>query len=197
MVRFNWNQNDPSVVNNERLLFFIRGNPVPMPRPRVVHGSLRTGRNHFFGRAGVRFYNPAAGHIRDFQQAMTRMLDTLQVDQSPFVFNRSVPLKIRVVFHIPRPGYHFTSNTGTIAPHYQGTSIPRRQGDLDNYAKFVLDAMNGIVYGDDTQVMILVAMKLNDNDLANGGRTEIDVTVCRNDTLSLAAILHDADGADE
>ena len=38
-----------------------------------------------------------------------------------------------------------------------GVTTP--SGDLDNYAKSILDGMNGVVWGDDRQVVMLAAQK--------------------------------------
>jgi Holliday junction resolvase RusA-like endonuclease len=50
---------------------------------------------------------------------------------------------------------------------------PSRRGDIDGPSKFVLDAMNGIVYADDAQVMLFIVRK--DHDPKNP-RTVITVS---------------------
>jgi Holliday junction resolvase RusA-like endonuclease len=45
--------------------------------------------------------------------------------------------------------------------------------DIDNLAKFVLDALTGIVYKDDKQVAKMVELKMWDNLAAHNGRTVI------------------------
>ena len=47
--------------------------------------------------------------------------------------------------------------------------------DIDNLAKLVLDALNGIAHSDDKQVVKLVAHKLIDTVGACGGRTVVEV----------------------
>lgn len=56
----------------------------------------------------------------------------------------------------------------------------RRRVDVDNLAKFTLDAMNGTVYTDDVQVVRLVVTKVYDNKDDCSGRTEVKVTAIKN-----------------
>ena len=48
--------------------------------------------------------------------------------------------------------------------------------DIDNMAKFVLDALNGLVYEDDKQVVKLVVYKLLDSIGECEGRTVVEVS---------------------
>lgn len=49
---------------------------------------------------------------------------------------------------------------------------PRRSGDLDNRLKVVLDAMQGLLYHDDSQIVELHAHRFDDPDCP---RVEVDV----------------------
>ena len=51
----------------------------------------------------------------------------------------------------------------------------RRCVDVDNLAKFVLDLMNGTVYTDDHQVVILKVIKVYDNDGECNGKTSVKI----------------------
>ena len=48
--------------------------------------------------------------------------------------------------------------------------------DIDNLAKFVLDALNGLLYTDDRQVVKLLVYKLLDNQGECEGRTVVEVS---------------------
>lgn len=50
----------------------------------------------------------------------------------------------------------------------------RARGDLDNYIKAVLDAMNGVIYADDAQVVVIYASK---HVCEKGDRPGVLVTV--------------------
>ena len=59
-------------------------------------------------------------------------------------------------------------------------------GDIDNYVKFVLDAMSGVVYRDDRTVALLQVVRLYDNDQGCGGATDVSVSVVTNDDIQSA-----------
>ena len=44
-------------------------------------------------------------------------------------------------------------------PRHRGMLVPLDCGDVDNHAKMILDAMNGVIYHDDRQVVSLVVQK--------------------------------------
>lgn len=49
---------------------------------------------------------------------------------------------------------------------------PKRIGDLDNYIKVLFDAMNGVAWGDDSQVVSILASRYDDK---GNPRVEIEV----------------------
>lgn len=54
---------------------------------------------------------------------------------------------------------------------------PRKAGDLDNLQKVALDALNGIAWKDDKQIVEIHAYRHDDK---SNPRMEIEVTECRN-----------------
>ena len=52
---------------------------------------------------------------------------------------------------------------------------PAKRGDLDNTAKVTLDALNGIAYSDDSQIVELHAYRFDDKD---NPRMEVEITPC-------------------
>lgn len=66
------------------------------------------------------------------------------------------PIALRMAFNMPRPKSHSTAK-GALRP-----SAPRFHGtkpDVDKLVRCVLDALTGIVYGDDSQVCEVHATK--------------------------------------
>ena len=61
---------------------------------------------------------------------------------------------------------------------------PQRRGDLDNTLKVILDALRGIAYGDDAQVIHLVARR---NDDAENPRAVVTVAAEPVDAARLEA----------
>jgi Holliday junction resolvase RusA-like endonuclease len=69
------------------------------------------------------------------------------------------PLSLRLAFYFPRPTSHF--GTGKNADRLKA-SAPKhhtKRPDADNLAKLVKDAMNGVFYLDDAQVVRLRVKK--------------------------------------
>lgn len=113
------------------------------------------------GRGG-RKYNPRARQLRAARAAL--------VDQRPFAAPLVTHVEVELIFSFRRPASHFTAGGSLrpgLAPYYRGT------GDADNYAKFVLDALEGVIVANDKQVRSLLVVK----KFAEGtvGRTTIIV----------------------
>ena len=66
------------------------------------------------------------------------------------------PLSITLIFHIGVPKSYSKKRTTDCLT---GKEWPTKKPDVDNIAKAFLDAMNGIVYKDDVQVIRLHAYK--------------------------------------
>lgn len=81
---------------------------------------------------------------------------TYQNEHGNFMFDKEKPLKvtITVVREIPKS---FTNKKIELA--INGFIRPITRGDVDNYAKTILDALNGIAYHDDAQVTDLEVFK--------------------------------------
>lgn len=118
------------------LTFSVPGDPVPQPRPRV---STRGG----FARA----YVPKTHAVHDYRQAVAAAARAAGAG----VHGEPVRVVIDLVWQ--RPKSHLRkSGVKPDAP-----SIPRP--DVDNAAKAVLDALNGVAWEDDSQVERLVVEK--------------------------------------
>jgi Holliday junction resolvase RusA-like endonuclease len=64
------------------------------------------------------------------------------------------PIALHLWFHIPKP------KTGR---PIQNGAVSIKRPDLDNYVKFTMDALNGILYEDDAQVCELHCFKKYDD----------------------------------
>ena len=53
-----------------------------------------------------------------------------------------------------------------------GQSWPTVKPDVDNYVKAILDALNGVAFKDDSQIVVLYARKI----YSDNPRTEIEIT---------------------
>lgn len=120
------------------IYFVVYGEPQGKGRPRA------SSRGGF-----VRMYTPAATQAYENEIAglAARAMGELQV--------LSTAISLRVVAHHAIP-VSWSKKKQLAA--LNGEVIPGKP-DLDNVAKAVLDAMNGVVYVDDKQVIRLVAEK--------------------------------------
>lgn len=79
--------------------------------------------------------------------------------------NEMVRAKIVAYFLIPKGHYRFHKKTNTTDLDAKGQAmldgkiLPTKKPDCDNIAKIILDALNGIAYHDDSQVVELTVEK--------------------------------------
>lgn len=149
-----------AAIDPAPLTWTVHGNPRPQARPRAtIRGK----------HAGV--YNVNCPWRKCLGLAL-RSLDM------PFI-EAGEPVFVALFFYLGRPGSHY--RTGRFShllrkdapwwPLAGGTaaSDPRSNvGDSDNYAKAVLDEMNGICFHDDAQVVELSVTKLYADDQPPG-----------------------------
>lgn len=100
------------------------------------------------------------------------------------LFQRNTKLLLQLTFHMPRPRAQLSRRFGFLRVRQNienllATWFVRKRVDVDNLSKFIMDAMNGVVYSDDCQVHILIATKVHDNREACLGRTVVTVRTFR------------------
>ena len=65
-------------------------------------------------------------------------------------------IQLQIAFKFARPKSHFKKN-GTLLP--SAPELHTKKPDIDNLIKFVLDALNGYLYVDDSQIISISASK--------------------------------------
>lgn len=120
------------------IYFVVPGDPQGKGRPKA------SSRGGF-----VRMYTPAL--TRQYEDKIAR-LGEIARGEFPVL---ATPISLRVVAHHPIPA-SWSKKKQQLA--LAGDVIPGKP-DLDNVAKAVLDALNGVIYLDDKQVVRLVAEK--------------------------------------
>lgn len=147
----------PSVIDLTRdtgrpIDVYIEGKPIPMPRPRLGRGI---------------WFNPATRQLKEFSKKLQALLP-----EDGVVFPRGECLEVNLFFYIRRPNSDYDGNK-RINALKPGRANPFEtvKPDIDNLAKFTLDAMQGIVFHDDSQVVKLLVYKLRGNE----GGTRIKV----------------------
>ena len=141
----------------EQAHFTVPGNPVSQPRSR--------------------FYNGGVANIRSKERKNFIEVVKHQMAVNPgnhwLPISIGVPVQLRVEFYVKTPAGSQTKSKKTKCHVHPGP-------DLDNLAKFVMDALNGIAYDDDRQITTLLASKSYDRNDDKQGRTEIFVSVDSN-----------------
>ena len=121
------------------IAFTVDGTAVPKQRPRI---------------SGRRAYTPK--RTKDYEE---RVLEAFRSSYHGFypALGKDVPVRICISVHqaIPKSWSkkkRLQAEEGKIVPL-------SRNGDIDNIAKSILDALNGFAYEDDCQVTMLIVTK--------------------------------------
>lgn len=118
----------------------VRGHVVGKGRPRFV----RNGN-------GVGVYTPDA--TVEAERAIAGAWIVLNVQQ----VRRPTPISLNIEARISRPKVHYRAN-GQLKPN--APAFPSTRPDLDNLLKTVKDALNGVAWEDDSQVVWVQATKV-------------------------------------
>jgi Holliday junction resolvase RusA-like endonuclease len=120
----------------EPITVIVAGAPVPKGRARTTKRGF--------------MYTPAKTRANE---SHTRLAAQLAMNGKPPL---DVPIRVEIFAELPVP----QSWSGRRAAEaISGRIVPTTRPDTDNYAKSILDALNGIVLVDDAQVVELHAVK--------------------------------------
>lgn len=152
----------PASTNLKRSVysFSVYGKPTPLPRMRYFRNGL---------------WNKAKPQSTLFRSAVTEAIPQIK---NGVLFDKTVTIRLTIWFYLKRPSTDFVSSK-RLPDNLRHSSMERTYlplgPDIDNLAKFVLDALNNLVYVDDRQVVKLEIYKRRDNDGYCNGRTSIEV----------------------
>jgi Holliday junction resolvase RusA-like endonuclease len=147
----------------------VPGKPQSMPRPTFMSWF----RN---GKLVRRVVQKASKRKVEFREAVMRQLaDQHGSERLTQPLYSEGPVAIHIVFCIRPPNSFFVSNNRSNPLCEQHSPVTAHTGtpDIDNLAKFVLDALTGVVYKDDKQVAKTLQLKVWDNKAPHNGRTLI------------------------
>ena len=116
------------------IYYTISGKPVPLARPRL-------GKSHTYD-----------SQVKLKEKAAMELL----CQRTPGVLPTKRPVQLVVTFNMPLP---------KITPKYKqqemiGKPCTKRNGDIDNLCKYLLDVCNGLLIMDDSQVSSIHAKKV-------------------------------------
>ncbi len=162
-----WLVNDDKIeveYTNGKLSLFhfkVRGNPKPLVRHRTAKGHM---------------YSPSAVYRDAFRDELIKIIALQDILESP-LFQNDDSLSVSVVLRMKRPTNHFVASKR--GPDRLKATAPRGIGqfrsDVDNMVKFLLDAMNTMVYPDDRQICCLRVIRILDDEDSFDGSTEIRI----------------------
>lgn len=128
----------------------ILGEPMGKQRPRVAK---------------------IGGFARAYTPKETVNYESMVVDafkksgQEPFKVGQQLRCQITAYFQIPKACYRFHKKTNTTDLTLEGEKMlkgdlrPIKKPDCDNIGKIILDALNGIAFHDDSQIVTLEVYK--------------------------------------
>ena len=148
----------------------IHGKPRSMPRPTFMSWTKKD-------KLMQRVVNAAKPHLETFRGTVLTMLQ-----QNYSITNgilslfptQTVSLQLTFCRHPPNSFFQAKKRNGKDL-RKMINEPDKMKPDIDNLAKFVMDALTGIVYTDDSQVTELVLRKLIDNKDPYEGKTIISI----------------------
>ena len=123
--------------------FEVDGEPVGKGRPR-------------FARRGAFVSTYTAPKTKAYEDSIIEVVKQKMYPNDPI----EGPCSVNMILYVGIPKSYSKKRTQACM---DGEEMPMKKPDLDNVAKAFLDAMNGIVYKDDVQVMRLVVQKVYDS----------------------------------
>ncbi len=128
-------------VDETQLTFIIEGEPKVQERHRIAwKGILGAWRRK--KRASPIIYDPSAKDKRDLRLAVKAAMQEIEITSFPY-YNADEPLVLELFFFFEvRPNQVF----------------PKKK-DLDNMVKYIMDALTGVIYPNDTAIVSLAAEK--------------------------------------
>lgn len=122
------------------LVFSVEGEPKGKGRPR-------------FSKVGGFVKTYTDQKTRDYESLISQAARTAMGETPPM----EGPISVSMYFRLPIPK---STPKKRVASLLGGLVRPTKKPDLDNMNKAILDAMNGIVYKDDSQVVTIHSKKV-------------------------------------
>ncbi len=165
-----------SRVNNSsaQQLYFtdIEVDMPPVAKPSVKHGPGRGG--------GLRTYQD--NEVVAKMDQLRQLCNAARTEQGIDVVPIGTPVMVSAWFFMKRPNEDFIARkrvAGKLKPEAEtpAHSIMPIKPDIDNYAKFLLDALTGALFEDDSQVVELHLYKGRDSRGLCNGRMKIQCSI--------------------
>jgi len=141
------------------IAFHVHGLPIAQGSKRVVPT-----------KQGPRVIEGNEAKLRPWRQEVANVAIEMMNGERPF----SGPVAVRVNFYLPRPRGHFGTGRNEERLRDSAPVAPATKPDLDKLARALLDALTGVAFHDDSQVVSLTTSKLYaDEEKHPGARVEV------------------------
>ena len=205
-----------AVVNATIVKFTVRGNPVPLARHRTYRGFIfnpSAKKQRQFCNVVLDMLPNSYFQNHDASTTTRTPIDTstgthARTDAPDKILENVIPIfqevviSVKIICRMKRPMKHFISNkpgpgrlrtcpanNGTTTAHEITSHLQVTRTDVDNLAKFVLDSLNGVLYGDDRQVASLQVVKVYDDEEPWTGSTHVVIrTMVEEDLYEIAGL---------
>lgn len=127
------------------------------------------------------YFNPRASDKIQFQEVVRRdVVDVVikREEEDGLFFHDDDNLNVCLEFGLKRPLEHFIgrNRSNGLKPRFGLDMQSCRKGDVDNYVKFALDGLEGVIFENDRNVSTLTAVRKWDNDGLCLGYTKITIS---------------------
>jgi Holliday junction resolvase RusA-like endonuclease len=129
--------------------FVVIGKPFGQKRPRAY----RKGR--FIGVYSPKENVDYANNVRNSFLEVSPIVIKPKDEQVNLLFSPNTPIGVKVIAYFVKPKI----SKKELATNPEKYVFPLKKPDLDNIAKAILDALNGIAWHDDSQVVELIVEK--------------------------------------
>ena len=162
-------------VGKRMVSFMVLGDPVPQARLKFVRG---------------KYIDPSGRLKGEFSACASVILRHMGILIRP-LFPVNIQVGVRLVYVLSRPNFHFQggNRSNDLKPMFASRHIAynNRQGDVDNYVKFNLDAISSeTILTDDRQIIYIESIKMFE-EWNEGSYTFIEVYEWNKDKTLLYA----------
>lgn len=156
----------------------LSGPPKAQQRPRIGKSSRSSFVNGKIITHPV-IYNPSQKEQRKMKEVIQQAIQPhIDASNQDVLFKDPVSIKAVIKFFLPRPECHFRRGRSRSVINFieKKPRVHIGKPDLDNLLKFVLDAMEGVVYKNDSHITSIKTTKSYDTVGACRGRILINLT---------------------
>jgi Holliday junction resolvase RusA-like endonuclease len=174
------------ITVNKSFDIVLSGCPKAQQHPRIgksSHSSVVSGKivTHPV------IYNPSQREQRQMQGVFWQAIQPhIEERNQDILFQHPVSIKAVIKFFIPHPNCHFHHGRRSIMNLIDNNKMRSHisKPNLDNMLKFVLDAMEGVIYGNDSHITSITSTKSYDNIGACHGHISIKLTEMPRDSTN-------------